>query len=99
MTWNRVTWDREAWRRFAACRDADVTVFFPVGSTGQAVGQIASAKRICATCPVAEECLVFAVTTNQEFGVWGGLDEDERRQVRRTWRRASRRVAAERLAG
>ena len=36
-------------------------------------------------CPVAEECLEFALATNQEAGVWGGTTEEERRKLRKTW--------------
>jgi WhiB family redox-sensing transcriptional regulator len=90
MAWTQATWDAERWRVDAACRDADPTGFFPVGTSGNAIDVANAAKAICATCPVAQECLIFAVTTNQEYGVWGGLDEEERREVRRQWRRASR---------
>ena len=82
-------WDANTeWRTESACRDIDTNLFFPIGVTGPAVPQIAAAKSICAQCPVKTECLEFAVTTNQEFGIWGGLTEDERRVVRRQWRRA-----------
>jgi WhiB family redox-sensing transcriptional regulator len=90
VAWTQATWDAESWRVDAACRNEDPRDFFPVGSSGQAVEVISAAKAICAVCPVAQECLIFAVTTNQEYGVWGGLDEEERRDVRRQWRRASR---------
>ena len=32
----------------------------------------------------------FALVTNQEYGVWGGHDEEERRDLRRRWRRLGR---------
>jgi WhiB family redox-sensing transcriptional regulator len=90
-------WDANTlWREHSACADLDTNIFFPIGVTGPAIPQIEAAKAICAQCPVRAECLEFAVTTNQEFGVWGGLTEDERRVVRRRWRAAQRaaRVAA-----
>jgi WhiB family redox-sensing transcriptional regulator len=92
MAWSRATWNAESWRIDAACRDEDPTIFFPVGVTGPAVAVVEAAKAVCAVCPVAQECLMFAVTTNQEYGVWGGLDEEERHEVRRQWRRASRKA-------
>jgi len=76
----------EGWRGRAACVDVDHDLFFPVGVTGPAVPQIAAAKAVCARCPVRAECLQFAVATNQEYGVWGGTSEEERRALRRTWR-------------
>jgi WhiB family redox-sensing transcriptional regulator len=93
MVWHQATWDGTHWRDEAACRDVDPRLFFPVGSGPEALDQLDGAKAVCADCPVAQECLIFAVTTNQEYGVWGGLDEEERREVRRQWRRASRRSA------
>ena len=81
------SWDAHlSWRQDAECRDLDPNLFFPVGVTGAAVDQIAAAKGICSGCPVRSECLDFAITTNQEFGVWGGTSEDERRVLRRQWR-------------
>ncbi|HEX4978630.1 MAG TPA: WhiB family transcriptional regulator [Acidimicrobiales bacterium] len=83
------------WRRDAACKDLDPNLFFPIGVTGPAVDQIAAAKSICAQCPVSSQCLEFAITTNQEFGVWGGTTEDERRVLRRQWRARLRRSRPE----
>jgi WhiB family redox-sensing transcriptional regulator len=39
------------------------------------------AKGVCAECTVTQECLEFSVVTEQEYGVWGGLDETERRPM------------------
>lgn len=71
------------WRKLAICRDTDPELFFPVGSTGQALLQIARAKEVCCECPVKPECLEFALETNQDTGIWGGTSEEERRQIRR----------------
>ena len=71
------------WREAASCLDVpeDVT-FFP---DKEDVGAIAKAKAICATCPVADECLSWAIDTNQAEGVWGGHTAKERRGIRRRW--------------
>lgn len=76
------------WRDRAVCRDYDPELFFPVGTTGPALLQIAEAKAVCATCPVAAQCLAWAMDAGPmaEFGVWGGLSEDERRALRRAER-------------
>ena len=79
-------WDDKGWRDQAACRSGDAELFFPAGSTGAAVDWIQSAKAICRSCPVKDACLRFALETNQEAGVWGGTDEDERRRLRKVWR-------------
>ena len=84
LTWIRThDWDAHDWRHSALCRDTSPEMFFPVGTTGPAVDQIAAAKRICEECPVTTECLEFAVLTGQESGIWGGATEDERRAIRR----------------
>jgi WhiB family redox-sensing transcriptional regulator len=46
---------------------------------------IETARRICTACLVSEECLEFALATNQEAGIWGGTIEEERRKLRKTW--------------
>ena len=69
-------------------------MFFPVGTTGQALDNIERAKAICTTCTVQEECLDYALNTNQEAGVWGGYAEDERRRLRKRWLAERRRRAS-----
>ena len=80
------------WQESAACRQADPELFFPIGATGMAQADIQRAKAICASCPVRRPCLIYALATGQEFGIWGGRDENERRLLRRQWRRS--RIAA-----
>lgn len=93
-TWNPVfDWDKESWREGASCRQTTPELFFPAGTTGQALEQITAAKAVCRTCAVQSQCLEFALDTNQEAGIWGGTDEVERRRLRRV-RRAGRRRRA-----
>lgn len=80
------------WRNNAHCRDTDPELFFPVGNTGDAVGQLELARTVCNECSVRRQCLEFAIATNQDCGVWGGTSEDERRRIRRE-RAAMRRAA------
>ncbi len=82
------------WRDLAACNAADPDLFFPAGETGPAAGQIQAAKRICGGCDVREECLTYAIETNQVAGIWGGVTEDERRPIRRKWLAERRRRRA-----
>ncbi len=84
------TWNSEEWRELGSCRALDTALFFPIGQTGDAEVKIARAKKVCVTCPVRQQCLEFAITTNQEYGVWGGHDEEERRVIRRQWRARQR---------
>jgi WhiB family redox-sensing transcriptional regulator len=71
------------WRHRAACRDEDPEMFFPVGTSGPALLQITEAKAVCRRCPVASECLDWALTRGEDSGVWGGMSEDERRAAKR----------------
>lgn len=71
------------WREGAACLSVGPDVsFFP---DPEDVGGIATAKAVCATCPVASECLTWAIETNQSEGVWGGHTARERKAIRRRW--------------
>ncbi|GAA4786098.1 hypothetical protein GCM10023200_20090 [Actinomycetospora chlora] len=71
------------WRNDAACRDEDPELFFPVGTSGPALSQIARAKSVCRRCPAMTECLKWALESGQDAGVWGGASEDERRALKR----------------
>jgi WhiB family transcriptional regulator, redox-sensing transcriptional regulator len=71
------------WRKGAICRDTDPDLFFPVGTTGYALVQIDKAKQVCSECPACDDCLQYALETNQDSGIWGGTSEEERRQMRR----------------
>jgi WhiB family redox-sensing transcriptional regulator len=86
----------DSWRDHARCRDTDPELFFPVGTTGNALLAIDYAKRVCAQCAVTQECLDFALETNQDSGVWGGHSEEERRAIRRQ-RAAAQRAARQQL--
>jgi WhiB family redox-sensing transcriptional regulator len=85
------------WRSAAACLSVDPDLFFPISTTGPALPQIARAKTICAQCAVRQACLEFAVSNDQNFGIWGGTTAEDRQRERRRRRRraaAKRTVAA-----
>lgn len=87
LSWNPILdWDNEGWRPQAVCREVDPGVFFPVGSSAPAGDHLRTAQAVCRSCPVKDPCLQFALRTNQESGVWGGKDESERRELRRSGR-------------
>ncbi len=67
-----------SWQEGANCTGANADLFFPErGASTRA------AKAICRECAVRAECLEFAITTGEKFGIWGGMSERERRRVRR----------------
>jgi WhiB family transcriptional regulator, redox-sensing transcriptional regulator len=84
-----ITYDPDQWRQEAACRDLDTAIFFP-----ETDEEYAAALAVCATCPVRESCLEFALVTRQDDGVWGGMTENERKRLRRRRQEAARRRAA-----
>jgi WhiB family transcriptional regulator, redox-sensing transcriptional regulator len=86
--------ERDDWRDNAACRDTDPDLFFPVGTTGPAIEQIANAKAVCQACDVQSACLEYALITNQDSGIWGGTSEEERRALRRQWVARNRKASA-----
>ncbi len=69
------------WRAAAACQSCDPDLFFPVSVAGPAASQAATAKAVCARCPVRSQCLDFALSSRQSYGIWGGLTELERLQL------------------
>ena len=71
------------WREQAQCRDEDPELFFPIGTSGPAITQTEQAKAVCYRCPVANQCLKWALDHGCDDGVWGGLDEYDRRWLKR----------------
>ena len=71
------------WQRLGACQQADQSVFFAPDAPGEPREdrrrRLGAAKRVCALCPVRETCRNYALENREEFGVWGGLSEAERR--------------------
>jgi WhiB family redox-sensing transcriptional regulator len=73
-----------AWQGQGLCIDLSDTAFF---LDGDDYAGLKKAKAVCAQCPVKDECLDFAIESNQSLGVWGGASPNERRQIRRGWLR------------
>ncbi|WP_067687568.1 WhiB family transcriptional regulator [Nocardia jejuensis] len=63
----------ESWYDRAICAQTDPESFFPDQG-----GSNREAKRICGTCLVRAECLEYALTHNQQYGIWGGMTLRER---------------------
>jgi WhiB family transcriptional regulator, redox-sensing transcriptional regulator len=75
-----------AWQSFAACRGEDAAYFYAPNyfeKRAQKHAREAVAKAFCVRCPVREECLEYAMATRETHGIWGGLNEMERRQLAR----------------
>lgn len=82
---------RRDWLPDAICQGHDPELFFPLRTRGPAAQRQAEvAKEVCARCPVRAKCLLWALETGQESGVWGGVDETELRRIRQRAARARR---------
>lgn len=86
------------WQWRAACRGEDSGLFFAPYHTEERDERRArerKAKSICAACPVRMECLEYALRLREPYGIWGGLNELERRLLLRERERARERDRAE----
>ena len=81
------------WVDRAACRGADLHVFFP--GRGESAEP---ARRICARCAVRQPCLEYAISHGITHGIWGGLAERDRRALRTRHVAAARRERDEAIA-
>lgn len=90
----RLSWD---WHDEALCWGEDLVLFFGPEGERQPERDIRErkAKAICARCPVRSACLDYALSRPEQYGLYGGLNEDERASERR---RRMRRGAAEALS-
>ncbi|NLJ53912.1 MAG: WhiB family transcriptional regulator [Intrasporangiaceae bacterium] len=75
--------DLWSWQQHGTCRTLPAEMFFhPEGERGKARRQrIETAKAVCAACPVLQACREHALTIREPYGIWGGMDEDERQRL------------------
>jgi WhiB family redox-sensing transcriptional regulator len=74
----------DTWQVKAACRGPQAEVFFPPPQferKDEKLEREARAKQICADCAVRQPCLDYAIAIREPHGIWGGLNENERRQL------------------
>ena len=70
--------DDVSWQHKALCSQTDPEAFFP-----EKGGSTRDAKQVCARCEVREQCLQWAIKHDERFGIWGGLNERERRRYKK----------------
>lgn len=84
----------DVWRMHAACLGTlrlhllgleasfpfDPNLFFP--EDGHKI-QARIARQVCAVCPVADDCLAYALDNFIRDGIWGGTSERQRRVLQR----------------
>lgn len=71
------------WRNAAACANEDPALFFPTGDSGPNLLTIEQAKAVCNRCPVLDTCGRWAADNRIEYGIFGGLTEQERASLHR----------------
>lgn len=74
------------WRRLAACKGVDPELFFSsddLPDKRERIERESAAKAICLRCTVRTDCLDYAVTAGERYGIWGGLNAQERRAYAR----------------
>ena len=84
--------DESSWWDYANWLGVDPDLFFP-----ERGASTKEAKEVCRGCVVREDCLEYALSHGEKFGIWGGMSERERRRLRRQ-RALARRAAAERVS-
>ncbi|HUS25810.1 MAG TPA: WhiB family transcriptional regulator [Nevskiaceae bacterium] len=71
------------WHTKAKCTEVDPDTMHPGNNTHG----IREAKKVCRGCPVTLQCGQWALGLKgdqwEEFGVWGGMSERERRRIRK----------------
>lgn len=69
------------WQDEAACKDRTDVNWFSEGPGPTRARQ--AAIEVCHTCPVELACLRYAVSNGENYGIWGGMTEDQRFHLRR----------------
>jgi WhiB family redox-sensing transcriptional regulator len=67
-----------AWQAKSRCLEVDPEIFFP-----ERGGSSKAARAVCLQCEVRIECLRYALANREQFGIWGGTSERERRKLRK----------------
>jgi len=81
----------EGWWEQASCKGMTAELFFTPPNPEVKVDRDVregQARRVCGGCFVRQQCLDYALTSGEHRGIWGGLNEFERRRLGRR-RRAS----------
>lgn len=78
------------WRTNAACRTEEPEMFFASDQTAAGQYSVEEAKAVCRRCPSQSACLQFAFDEGIDHGVFGGLTDTERRNMRRRQSRGTR---------
>lgn len=64
-----------------ACREQPANFYPPMHTERkhERLHRERQAKALCAICVVRDKCLDYAITNEENYGIWGGMNEEERR--------------------
>jgi len=75
---------KPSWQNTASCGPELHHIFFPPGTFERKDEKLAReqrAKEVCRSCPIQAACLEDAVSRREPYGIWGGTNEAERKQL------------------
>jgi WhiB family transcriptional regulator, redox-sensing transcriptional regulator len=76
----------QGWRAHAVCRTPSAVHFFAPAHFERKPEKDAregAARALCRSCPVQPQCLEYSLAVEEPHGIWGGLNELERRRLLR----------------
>lgn len=80
--------DIRSWTEDAACHPRhghNPSMWFPEVGWSHLHPYVRLAKKVCAGCDVRQRCLDYSLT-DEPYGIWGGMTEQERERYRRQHR-------------
>ncbi|MBB1029695.1 WhiB family transcriptional regulator [Dietzia sp. SLG310A2-38A2] len=71
-----------AWAEHGMCQDVP-DLFYNAENESKSLRRRkeTAAKKLCAQCPVIEQCRAHAVAHRELYGVWGGMSEADRHRL------------------
>jgi WhiB family transcriptional regulator, redox-sensing transcriptional regulator len=85
-------YDDSTWRARAECRGENAFYFYPPSHFERKPEKDfreGMARALCRSCKVKQECLDYSLQVEESHGIWGGLNELERKRLLRKRRAQS----------
>lgn len=82
---SRRDWPVPDWHEWALCGGMEFATFFGAAGDERPTmkrSEISTARAICSGCDVKRDCLDWALSTGEAFGVWGGTSGKQRARMR-----------------
>ena len=73
--------ESDLWKDQANCKNVDTNIFFPNDMGQIKPEKMSEALHYCHNCPVSDKCLDYAINSNIQVGIWGGMSTRARRQI------------------